>query len=101
MTRLPGREIIPQSRKFASFPQERHRSNPRNRSTARTLPFGLRSARAEDAYPSDKSAVLEASSAKICSARLRRGWAMLRMEEAEGEEDCRADQHMVAAADIL
>ena len=62
LTRFPGREIIPQSGKFARFPQKRHRPDPRNRSTARSLPFGLRSARAEDAYPSEKTAVLEASS---------------------------------------
>ena len=62
MMRFPGPEIIPQSGKFARFPQKHPRPHPRNRSTARSLPFGLRDARAEDAYPSEKTAVLEASS---------------------------------------
>ena len=98
LSSFPGREIFPKSGDFAGKPVLRHRSTERNGSAARSLPFGLRSARPEDAYPSDKSAVLEASSAKIRSARLRRGWAMLHMAKAQGEEDCRAGQHMVKAA---
>ena len=57
----------------------RRRTTKRNRSAARCLLYELRDANPDNAYPSDKMAVFEASNGQIRSARLRRGWAMLRM----------------------
>ena len=62
LSSFPGREIIPKSGDFAGKPVLRHRTNTRDRSAARCLPFGLRSARPEDAYPNDKTAVFVDSS---------------------------------------
>ena len=77
LSSFPVPEIIPKSGDFAGKPVLRHRATTRDRSTTRSLPFGLRSARPEDAYPSDKSAVFVASSGQnsLAAAAPRMGHA--------------------------
>ena len=59
---FPVPEIVRKNREFARIAHKRPSAHPANRSTTRSLPFGLRSARPEDAYPNDKLAVFVASS---------------------------------------
>ena len=59
---FPVPEIVRKNREFARIAHKRPSAHPPNRSTARWVPFGLRSVWTEDAYPNDKSAVFMASS---------------------------------------
>ena len=58
---FPVPEIVRKNREFARIAHKRRSAHPPNRSTARWVPFGLRSVWTEDAYPSEEMVVLEAT----------------------------------------
>ena len=77
LSSFPGREIIPKSGDFAGKPVLRPRSTECDRSAARCLLWQLRDAKPDSAYPSEKTAVIEASNGQnsLSAAAPRMGHA--------------------------